>query len=215
MRNRLVPVAAIAVAATLAAPAIGATPKPSPQIVDPVGDANALNDQDSGLGAPPDTATAPADVASADITGVRFATRFVTRIVVRHGKRVKTKVPTDTLVTMTLAAPPTDPAMSYRVLVSMPGCDQLFIDYSTDVAIGGTSVSCPNVDPSHPTAASPTYDVDDAVVSGNTITWDLPVSEIRAGTKFTGLAAETRGAVLVTAPELDYASSTTTFTVGK
>src|SRR2546421_303888 len=68
MRVRLLALTAAGGIAVAALPAHAATGKP--QITDPTGDANGVNQQFPGLGPnPPSENTAPADVAAAVITG--------------------------------------------------------------------------------------------------------------------------------------------------
>jgi hypothetical protein len=203
MRHRLLALATAAAVGVAVLPAHAATPKP--QITDPTGDANGFNDQ--GAGAPiPEQAT-PADDSGADITSVTFASTFVTKKV----KRKTVKVPTGFTVTMALAAAPT-PETFYRVVASVPGCDQLFIEYGTDAAAGGTAMRCPAL----PGATATDYTIADAAVKGSSIIWSIPVSVMRAGTTLSSLSAQTRfNPAVVTAPQIDYASSSATFTVGK
>lgn len=209
MRTRLLaPLAALA-AAAVTLPSSAATP---PQIADVKGDANGVNGQGVAdllvEGGPDNVATAPADDAPADITGVRFATTFVAR---RVGSRT-VQVPTATVVTMTLAAPPTDPETFYRVYATTATCSDLFIEYGTDAALGGASVRCPSDDPTAPDKELTAQ----TAVKGSTITWTIPVSQLPAGTQLSALSAETRlNPALVTAPVIDVAQSAKTFTVGK
>jgi hypothetical protein len=213
MRIRLaMPLAAAAAtvgAAVAALPSSAATP---PQIVDAAGDANGINGQ--GVldllvdGGPDNVSSGPVGDAAADITSVRFATKFVAR---RVGART-VQVPAATVVTMTLAAPPTTPETFYRVYATTKTCSDLFLEYGTDIATGGPLVRCPSTDP---TAKDKEYDAT-AAVKGSTITWTIPVSAIPAGTTFTALSADTRfNPAVVTAPIIDAARSTKTFTVGK
>lgn len=204
MRPRLIALAAAAGVAVAVLPAHAATPKP--QITDPAGDANGVNDQ--GVGAPiPSKSTAPADDAGADITGVTFTSTFVTKKV----RRKIVKTPTGFTVKMALSAAPT-PETFYRVVATIPGCTQLFIEYGTDVAEGGTAMRCPAL----PGAKETDYSIAPAVVKKNIITWTVPVSALPAGTTLSALSAQTRfNPALVTAPQIDYASSAATFTVGK
>jgi hypothetical protein len=205
MRTRLVAVAAAAgvVAAVMPAHAAG----PRPQVVDPTGDANGLNDQGTGSGSPPSMATAPADVAAADIVSVQFVTNFVTKVV----KRKKVKVANGFTVTMTLAAAPTTD-IEYRVSGAAADCSSVFFEYDTAPGpTGGSDTRCPG--------STPTSDIDYGVgakASGNKITWVVPNGVFHNGTVFSSLNAQTRSVVgIITAPQIDYAESTATFTVGK
>jgi hypothetical protein len=203
MRPRLIALAAAAGVAVAVLPAHAAAPKP--QITDPAGDANGFNDQ--GVGLPVPSQSAPADYSGADITSVTFASTFVTKKV--HRRVVKT--PTGFTVTMGLAGAP-GPETFYRIVATIPGCTQLFIEYGTDVAEGGTAMRCPAL----PGATATTYTIAPAAVKNNTITWTVPLSALPAGTTLSSLSAQTRlNPAVVTAPQIDYASSSATFTVGK
>jgi hypothetical protein len=214
----------VAAAAGLTAIAVAGLPAhaaPSaPLIIDPVGDANGLNDQGvfatSPSGFPENTQTSPASISAADITAVSFASTFVTKRV--RGKKVR--VPTGFVVTMTLAAAPTVPNLFYRVAGSTHGCDSLYLEYSTastDPQPG--SARCAAVPPQTNRVIRLTH----VAVVGTSIVWTVPLSSIPAGTTLTGLGAQTRGTVYVsspainggpTAPQIDFASTTRTFTVG-
>ena len=204
MRPRLLALAAAAAVGVAVLPAHAATPKP--QITDPAGDANGFNDQSSGAPVPSQS-TGPASDAGADITAVTFTSTFVTKKV----KRKTVKVPTGFTVTMALAAAP-QPETFYRIVATMPGCDQLFIEYGTDAAAGGTAMRCPAL----ATAPETDFTIADAVVKGSAITWTIPTSVLPAGTTLSQLTAQTRlNPAVVTAPEIDGAASAATFTVGK
>lgn len=206
MRLRLLALAAAAGIAVTALPSHAAT-APKPQITDPTGDANAINGQGIVTGGP-EPAT-PVDVSAADVKSVLFQSTFKTKKV--NGKVVK--VPTGFTVTMTLAAAPTTPEVFYRVIAAVAGCaNDVFFEYGTDVATGGSDVRCPATPP----ANDQTYSDAAAVVKGSTITWTLPLSAFRAGTKFSSLEATTRfNPAVVTAPQIDDATSSATFTVGQ
>lgn len=204
MRARLITLAALGGLALASFPAHAATAKP--QITDPTGDANGINDQ--GVGAPIPSEAGPADFSAGDITSVSFTSTFVTRKVSGKLKRV----PTGFTVKMALASAPTTPEVFYRVVASAADCTDVFFEYGTDVATGGSTVRCPATPP----APSTTYSDAAAVVKGNTITWTLPLRAFPVGTTFTSLTAQTRfNPAVVTAPQIDAAASTATFTVGK
>lgn len=204
MRTRLVAVAAAAGVAVAVLPAHAAGPRP--QITDPTGDANGLNDQGSGLGSPPSTATSPATIAGADITSVQFATNFVTRVV----KRKKVKVPNGFTVTLTLAAA-TTADIEYRVSGAAADCTSVFFEYDTAPVTGGSDARCPG--------GTPTSDINYGIsgsANGNKITWVVPNGVFHNGTVFSQLNAQTRSVEgAITAPQIDYAESAATYTVGK
>jgi hypothetical protein len=206
MRIRIAALAAASGLAIAALPAHAATAKP--QIVDATGDANGINQQFPGLGPnPPTVSTGPADLASADITTVLFSTNFLSKRV--KGKTVK--VPNGFTVTLSLAAAPT-PNIEYRVAAAGGDCADIFFEYDSSVGTGGSDVRCPAALPA-------TTDTDygiKATVSGTKITWIVPNGIFHNGTVFSNLNAQTRTVeVVVTAPQVDYATSSTTFTLGK
>ena len=213
MRARLLAViaAAGAVAAVIPAHAATGAAKPTPQVTDPTGDANGLNSQEGLLPANPNQATAPASYTNGDIVSVTFATVF---------KKVhRKKVPTGFTATLTLAAPPTDTHVDYNIDADVSGCDGFVdFDYNIDPTVGANSISCFHAtdptDPTSLTAGATAYAAPPAVVSGNSITWTVPLSTFKVGTQFTGLDAQTLVSPTF-APEIDEASSTNTFTVGK
>jgi hypothetical protein len=212
------------------ADSVTVTPGPAPQITDATGDANFINGQSVLNGAP--STTTPADASSADIASVLFQTNYATQTlkktvvkVVKKKKIKKTititvKVPTGFSVTMNLASAP-GPETEYRVIAAKGACTSFFFEYSTDAVVDSGQIS--DTAGVHQTqvrcAAGETsvkYTVDPAKVTGNSITWTLPLSQVALGTKFTNLSAQTTvNPVVITAPSYDLASSAATFTVGK
>jgi hypothetical protein len=205
MRIRpVVLVAAAGVVATVA-PAHAAGPKP--QVVDAIGDANGVNQQIPGVGPePPTVQTAPADLSGADISTVQFVTNFVTKKV----KNKKVKVADGFTVTLTLAAAPT-PNVEYRVSAAAGKCKSVFFEYDTSIALGSSDVRCPGTTPTDDTDYGVT-----ATASGTKISWVVPGGVFRTGTVFSSLNAQTRMVEgVVTAPQIDFASSAATYTLGK
>jgi hypothetical protein len=219
MRMRAAYAVVLAAIALAGVPAHATTT--TPLIIDPAGDANGVNDQGvfatDPAGFPENTPTSPASVSAADITSVSFATTFATKR--SHGR--KARVPTGFVVTMTLAAPPTVPNLFYRVAGTAHGCPSLYLEYSTaptDPQPG--SARCAAVPPQ----ANRDLAVTRVAVVGNSIVWTVPVTSIASGTTIEALTAQTRGTAYVatpavsggpTAPQLDYATTTRSFTVGK
>lgn len=205
MRIRLVALASAVGVVAAIAPAHAAGPKP--QITDAVGDANGINQQFPGLGPePPTVQSAPADLAGADITTVQFVTNFVTKKV--KGKKVK--VANGFTLTLSLAAAPM-PNIEYRVAGAAGDCTSVFFEYDTAVGLESSDVRCPG--------STPTADTDygiTASASGTKISWVVPNGVFRNGTTFSSLNAQTRTVEgVVTAPQVDYATSSATYTVGK
>lgn len=231
MRTRLSAIVAVAGIAVAVIPAhaggVSVTAGPTPQILDQSGDANFINGENVVPGAP-DQAT-PADQSSADITSVLFQSTYVTQtikkkvtVVVKTKKGPKkvtkiltftVKVPTGFTVTMNLSAAP-GPGTLYRVNAAKGACTQFFFQYTTSQvsqAAGTTGeLVCRSGE------EKTTYTVAPPSVTGSSITWTVPLSQIPFGTQFTGLGAMTAvDASEVTAPFYDLASGSGTFTVGK
>jgi hypothetical protein len=193
VRARLIGIAATASALALALPAHATAAKP--QIVDPKGDANGSNGQGEITGLP--SVSTPVDDANADILSVLFQSTFT---------KTKVKRVTGFTVTLTLAAAPSS-TIFYRVTAKTADCPDLFIEYN-----GTTTVRCPSTVPTQ----NKIYTVPKAKVSGSKITWTIPVSAIPNHTTLSLLQGTTRvSAAVITAPQLDEATTTKTFTVGK
>lgn len=207
MRSRLVALGSAVCVVAAFAPAHAAA-GPKPQIVDAIGDANGINQQLPGVGPePPTVQTGPADIAAADISTVQFTTNFVTKKV--KGKKVK--VANGFTLTLTLAAAPM-PNVDYRVSAAAGDCASVFFEYDTSVGLGGSDVRCP---PATPTGTTTDYHVT-AQATGTTISWVVPNGVFHNGTVFSSLNAQTRTVEgKVTAPQVDYASSAATYTLGK
>jgi hypothetical protein len=208
VRIRLASAAAIGAAVLLSLPSNAAGSKP--QLTDPAGDANGINGQGVVIGLP-NPSTGPAQLASADITSVRFATKFVTKRV----NGVLKKVATGFTVTMALGAAPL-PETFYRITTTASGCGSLWFEYGTDVTQGGTTVRCLTDDIS-PTAEDDVYKVPEATVKGSSIIWKIAKSQIPVGTTLSTLHAETRlNPAVITTPVIDETGLTkATYTVGK
>lgn len=170
-RTRLRVVIATAVAVTTVA--VPAAAAPASQVTDPVNDANG-----GGYWGSPDTPTPVGSQPYADVTSVLFTTTKAWKQV--GGRRVA--VVTGFTVAMRLAEPPVPPADTvavYRVLASGPGC--LFgIDHYTSPP--GTQPQSavqewcrtPSI---RRTAIAP------PAISGNTITWTVPLSAVPKNAK--------------------------------
>jgi hypothetical protein len=207
MRIRLAALAAAAGLAAAVVPAHAATAKP--QITDATGDANGINQQFPGLGpTPPQTSTAPADLASADITSVLFQTVFVTKKV--KGKTVK--VPNGFTITLNLAAAP-GPNVFYRVSGAAADCASVFFEYDNTAGLSGSDARCPALPT--PGSTQVDYGVKGKIV-GTKIVWTVPNGVFKNGTTFSSLNAQTRlSEAAVVVPQVDYAESSATYKVGK
>ncbi|HEU5034630.1 MAG TPA: hypothetical protein VFT62_07740 [Mycobacteriales bacterium] len=175
---------------------------PKPQITDPAGDANGINDQGFGIGAPPSTAT-PVDDSNGDITSLALATTYKTS----HHRRV----PTGATMTLSLSAAP-DSNHFYVVTVTTKTCKALEFIYDTNPVplYAQNRALCTDSTPSKEVGGVPA-----AVVKGNSLTWRLPLTVFPVGTTFSAISAQTlTGAVpAVVIDETD--PSSVTFTVGK
>jgi hypothetical protein len=208
MRFRLAALAAAAGLFAAVTPSHAAVQKP--QIVDTVGDANGVNQQIPGTGPNPQSvATAPADVAGADIATVLVQTNFVTKRV--KGKTVKT--PNGFTVTLNLAAA-TIPQVNYRVSMDTGDCDtSVFFEYDSSAGFESSDVRCP---PAQVTGTDTIYGIS-AKASGSKVSWVVPAGVFRIRSSFSNLNAQTRSSVegTVTAPQIDFATSAATFVYGK
>ena len=209
MRLRLVSLAATAAIAAAVFPAHAATVKP--QLTDPVGDANGVNGQPETIQGPnPNVATGPASYAADDIVSVSFVTNFVTKKV----KRKTVKTPVSFTATLTLAAAP-DPTHSYyAVTATSADCpDGINFEYSTEQSpLGFDDVNCFD---SSGTGSFNDYPALPAVVKGNTISWTVSLSGMKAGTVLKDLGAFAGIGFVGSMPTIDQAESTGTYTVGK
>jgi hypothetical protein len=201
MRRHLVLAGAAAGLLSLALPSSAA---PKPQLTDLVGDANGVNGQ--ATGAPvPGVATAPADLAGADIVSVTMATVWK-----RIGSR---KVPNGFSITMQLAGAPAE-LTTYNVSANVPGtCDgsntQLTIGTWRNPAVEDHFANCG--DPEDPTGASTDVEADYAEdAAKHTITWTI-AKGMKKGDKVVGLTASSSVFVLGV---FDEASGAKPFTYG-
>jgi len=230
MRVRLTTIIAAAGIAAAVVPAGAATSPattgPAPQISDPVGDANGVNDQGSGSGV--DTSlSAPVDDANGDITSVVFQTKFklvtttkkVTTVVKKRRVTktivVTTKVPDGFTVTMNLSAAP-DGNHAYDVFATNSTCDgSLDFTYSTG-PLGLNEVDCVgNFDPTNPTSLLDISTVSgEAAVVGKSVVWTIPAGAFPVGGTFTDLSAQTELSPTLD-PVMDEAKGTATYKVGQ
>lgn len=205
MRLRLIALAAAAGIAVTALPSHAATAA-KPQITDPAGDANGLNDQGFGVGVPPSTAT-PTDVSAADITGITLQTTFK----IKKVKHKKVRVPSGSTITVKLAAAP-DTNTFYAVdFASTGACKSISLVYDANAL----PLYQQNRGICEDTTTGSTIGGPVSKVVGNSIVWALPLSAFPVKTTFSGIGAQTlTGEVpAVTLDETD--SSNVTFTVGK
>lgn len=167
-------VLAPALALALLAPHVEAAPA-APQITDPSGDANLTGN------AVYDTATPVGNQDYADVVSVLWQSTKATKKV--KGKNV-TSV-TGFTVTATLAGAPTPPAptqLVYRMLASTPNCGFIGVVYYTEksrdetIPVSGLRDNCGGI----PTRLTP---IAMPKITGNTITWTVPLSAIPKDTK--------------------------------
>ena len=210
MRLRLVSLAAAAAVAAAVLPAHAGAAKP--QLTDPAGDANGINGQPENIsgGPNPNVVTSPASYSADDIVSVSFVTNFVTKKV--KGKTVKT--PTSFTATLTLAAAPDPSHNYYAVTATSADCpDGINFEYSTEpTPLDFDDVNCFD---SSGTGSFNDYPATPAVVKGNTISWTVSVSGIKAGTVLKDLGAFAGLGFVGSMPTMDQAESTATFTVGR
>ena len=222
MRARLGAVAAAAALAVVVPAHATNLAGPNPQITDVTGDANFINGQN--FVDVPEQQT-PAGASSADIASVLFQTTYanqtVKKTIVKMIKKKKVKkvitttvkVPTGFTIKMKLAAAP-GPATIYRVTATKGDCTDLYFEYTTnsvtEALVGSTDIICASDD------EDATYDIAPATVTGSTITWTVPASQIPLNTQLTGIGAMTGiDSTALTGPFYDLAGGTASFTVGK
>ena len=158
-------------------------PKAVPLVLaDPQGDANGINDQEGLLpAAPPEQSTPQGERSAADILSWSLGR-------VDDGKQI-----TAVTASMTLAAAP-DQLTDYRIEASSPTCPifwfevEILPQLGTDGYLRNDCVK----------NGSSVFDkIVDVKISGNTITWTLPVKSFPAGVKLgqalSGLFAATHG----------------------
>lgn len=207
MRARLLTASVLAAGLGLAA-AVPSNAAAAPQIVDPAGDANALNGQGLVEGAP-GQATAPASLGSLDITSVQWATKFN-----GSGKR---KTATHILVTMSLAAPATETGQSavWRATANFGDCS-FSLAYEVTPGLPATSYLriCDSGTLGYVDVPAT------ATVSGAKIGWSVPIKSLKSyGIKLNSVA-DTLGAhsrlvlVAATVPQVDEALSSKVYKVG-
>jgi len=196
-RHRLALCAAAAAAIALGLPAGAAAPKPGLHISDPVGDANGINDQGTGLPVP-SASTSPASLSGADITSIDLRTEFVGK-----GKR-RTTSGFD--VTLKLNAP-----LQKGVLITVTMNSSASCGGSNVIQLGyGTSSLAVCQGPSGSTTETKVGSYA-ASADGKSVTWFIgPI--FKPGTKITNVAASTSVFVLGV---FDEAASNGIFTYGK
>ena len=220
MRLRMCAVAAVAGVLAGAFPVLAfgrGAAGPTPQIVDPAGDANYVNGQ-GAVAAGPNPSTSPADLSFADILSVTFATTHSSQSIARLRGRYRAGglAPAGFTVTMTLASPPTAmPGVLYRVSVATDSCAQVFFEYS--IALNGSpagQLRCASLQSSTPIALT------SVTVKGDSIVWTVPGNAFPPGQALFKLDAQTRNNVstparTVNSPQIDEGSSAATYTVGQ
>jgi hypothetical protein len=208
MRKPVVYLALAAMAATLVAPASAATrpasklPKAKPLVVkDATGDANGLNSQ-GGLLPDPGAQATPVQDAGSDIVSFTLTRKD-------DGRKV-----TALVAKMTLAAAPAADR-NFRIRMSSPECSTYFLEYDTSSALGAGA----NLRNACGDATGATFSPIDAVVSGSTITWTVPVKglpgDVKLGTPLTVQGAQVSVETAVIIPGLDEVLTDATFKVGQ
>ena len=198
---------------------------PKPQVTDPAGDANGVNDQGTGSGVSTSIGTG-VDDSNADITSVVFATKYktvtTTKLVTTIVKKKKVtkkvtvskKVPDGFTVTMNLSAAP-DGNHVYDVFATHPSCDgTLDFTYNTG-PLALDEIDCTaNIDPTDPGSLLEISTVPgEAAVVGNSVVWTVPAAAFPVGSSFSGLTAQTESAADL--PVMDEAGDgTATYKVG-
>lgn len=205
MRKPLVLVVVCAAAVALAGPSFagGKLAKAVPLVVkDATGDANGLNDQGGLLPAAPEQSNETVNRKSADIVSFSLGRKD-------DGKTVKALVGT-----LTLAAPPAQ-GTDYRIRMSTPECSTYFLEYEWPPGFGPAGEVRHNCDGGTTSKFEPV----DASVSGNTITWTIPIKGLpgtaRLGTVLTVKGAQASVETAVIFPGLDQVVTDKRFKIGQ
>lgn len=180
MRKPVVYLALAAAAAAMITPAAAGPKlaKPKPLVVkDLAGDANFVNGQGGLLPADPGSFATPVQDAGSDIISFTLTRKD-------NGRKV-----TALVAKLTLAAAPAS-ERNFRIRMSSPECSTYFIEYDSSTALGASASLRENCDPDSPTAA---FNPIDAVVSGSTITWTIPINSLPGDVKL-GTVLEVQGA---------------------
>jgi hypothetical protein len=177
----------------LAAPSMAAPPVAvAPQVTDPANDANG----GANTPAAADKPTPAGSQGYADVLSVLWQTTKATKTV----KKKKVTTVTGFTVTATLSAPPTAPtgtSIVYRMLGATGACGFFGVAYYTSK---GSDPAQPQSAIRDNCNATPTRLTPLAlpVITGNTITWTVPLksipadTKVKVGTKITGLWFEVR-----------------------
>jgi hypothetical protein len=205
MRTRLIGLAAAAGLAVATLPAHAAS-APKPQITDPAGDANGLNDQ--GAGTPLPSVSTPVDDAAADITGITLQTVFVTKKV----KHKTVKKPVGSTITVSFSGA-LDTNTFYAVSFTSAGtsCKSVNLVYDTS----SVPLYAQNRGICEDTTTGSTIAGPQAKVSGSNLVWSLPLSAFPVNTTLSNIGAQTlTGAVPLLVLD-QTAPSKVTFKVGQ
>jgi hypothetical protein len=206
MRKALLLAVCCSASVALAMPSFaGSLAKAAPLTAsDPVGDANFANSQGGLLPAAPPGA--PASVrAGADITAVTLGRTD-------NGKAVKAFT-----VTMKLAGAP-EAGTQYRVAMSAPACSVYYVEYQFPPAGSDVAITKGGLVRENCSGSSVFTDVD-AVITGNTIVWTIPVKgmpgDVKLGTPLDVRYGQTNVETAVVIPALDEVVIEKTFKVGQ
>ena len=206
MRRFAVLAAIAATSVTLAGPSLAGpkVAKAQPLTVkDAVGDANGINDQGGILPTAPEQSNDATNQKSADIVSFTLARKDV------GGK------PKFLVGSLTLAGPPAQ-GTDYRIRMSTDDCSTYFLEYEFPPGLGPSGEVRENCGG----ATTAAFDPADAVVTGNTITWTIPIKGMPGtaglGTVFNVTGAQTSadsGAVIF--PGIDQVVTDKTYRVGQ
>ena len=129
----------------------------------------------------------PASGASTDITGLTFQTLFKKKVV--NGRT--TYVPTTTKATLSLAAAPDDDTWYMVDFDSTGACKSVSLYYNTAEVPAAPVTYAQNRGVCQDEVRGPDIAGVAATVSGKTVTWNLPLSAFKVGTKFSAIYGST------------------------
>ena len=187
MRKTLVALVLGVTAVGLVAPSDAASPKLAKAkklvVKDAVRDANGLNSQFGILPVVPPVPASSASLKQADIVSFSLGRKD-------NGTKVLALVGT-----MTLTSAP-EAGVDYRIRMIAPGCTTYMLELERSPL--GDSAYLRNTCSAGATPGSAAFDPIDAVVSGDTITWTVPISalsgDVKLGSVLSVTGAQTSGA---------------------
>jgi hypothetical protein len=205
MRRSLILVTLCVSAVGLAGPSLAAPKlaKAHPlTVTDAAGDANGVNSQGGLLPAsPPEQSNGSVNDGAADILSFTLGRKD-------NGSKV-----TALVGTLTLAAPPAQ-GTDYRIRMATADCSTYFLEYEFPPGLGASGEVRENCGG----ATTAAFDPVDATVTGNTITWTIPIKALpgsaKLGTVLNVKGAQTSVETAAIIPGIDQVVTSQSFVIG-